>query len=292
MREGMLFGAFLGDAFSLGAHEVYDTTKIDSKFNAYDKFPPLLDDSVHKIKSLGDQTNYGDQMMFLLESIVCNSGFNPKRFKNYWISKMKDYTGYIDKASKISLENYNKGLGYASDSTELGASVRIAPIIYFYMDEDKGIESCLEQSSITHNSERSLACTEFFAKLMYRVLREEAPSLVVKSLEKEFENNRWLHREIENAIKSVPVDTRKAIKELGQSCDTSEAFAATLHLILKYENDFKTAMIENVKAGGDSAVRGALAGMVIGASVGFEKLPKDWLLTMKSTKKIESLIYR
>ena len=292
MREGMLFGAFLGDAFPLGTHGVYDTAKIDSGFDNYNKFPPLLNNSLHKTKSLGEQTNYGDQMMFLLESIVCNSGFNPKRFKNYWVSKMQDYTGYMDKASKISLENYNEGLRYASDSTELGASARIAPIIYFYQDEDKGIESCLEQTSITHNSERALACTEFFARLMYRVLMEEAPSLVIKSLEKEFENNRWLHREIENAIKSVPVDTRKAIKELGQSCDTSESFASTLHLILKYENDFKTAMVENIKAGGDTAVRGGLAGMVIGAYIGFDKLPKDWLLAMKSMKKIESLIYR
>ena len=192
---------------------------------------------------------------------------------------------------KESLDNYESGLNYGSSSSELGGVARIAPILYFYQEPDKGIESCIEQTSITHNSEKSLACTEFFARLIYRILEGENPSFAIKNLETEFEFNHWIHREIENAFKSISTNTRKAIKKLGQSSECSEAFASTLHLILKYEGVFKTAMIENVRAGGDSAARGILAGMILGAYEGFEKLPKDWLLTMKSTKKIEHLIY-
>ncbi len=291
MREGMLFGAFLGDAFSLGAHWIYDTKIIDEKFGYYDKIYPPLKDSFHKNRNIGDHTHYGDQMLFLLESITYQSGFNPNRFKSYWISKMKDYTGYIDNATKESLDNYESGLNYGSSSSELGGAARIAPILYFYQEPDKGIESCIEQTAITHNSEKALACSAFFAKLVYRILEGENPSFAIKNLEAEFQFNHWVHREIENAFKSISTNTREAIKKLGQSSECSEAFASTLHLILKYEGVFKTAMIENVRAGGDCAARGILTGMILGAYEGFEKLPKDWLLTMKSTKKIEHLIY-
>jgi ADP-ribosylglycohydrolase len=76
---------------------------------------------------------------------------------------------------------------------------------------------------------------------------------------------------------SIQADTREAIAEFGQMCEIDAAFPATIHLIMKYENDFKQGMIENVMAGGDSAGRGLLVGMVLGAHAGMEAIPEKWL---------------
>ncbi len=42
-------------------------------------------------------------------------------------------------------------------------------------------------------------------------------------------------------------------------------------------------MIANTAAGGDSAARGLLTGMILGARGGFDVIPKEW---------IEPLVYR
>lgn len=65
-----------------------------------------------------------------------------------------------------------------------------------------------------------------------------------------------------------------------------------VHLIAKYENDLKEALIQSVMAGGDSAARGMLVGMVLGAHLGPESLPMEWVSELAVKKTIETLLDR
>ena len=65
-----------------------------------------------------------------------------------------------------------------------------------------------------------------------------------------------------------------------------------VHLIAKYENDLKEALIQSVMAGGDSAARGMLVGMVLGAHLGPESLPIEWVSELAVKKEIEALLDR
>ena len=78
-------------------------------------------------------------------------------------------------------------------------------------------------------------------------------------------------------MKSKHKDTREAIAEFGQMCEIDAALPATIHIILKYEDDFKRGMVENVMAGGDSAGRGMLAGMMLAAHGGMAAIPDEWV---------------
>ncbi|MFH2059089.1 MAG: ADP-ribosylglycohydrolase family protein [Pseudomonadota bacterium] len=65
---------------------------------------------------------------------------------------------------------------------------------------------------------------------------------------------------------------------------------STIHLIAKYEQDLKQALVENIMAGGDSSARGMLTGFIIGAYQGLAQIPQSWLDDMQAYKKIEYLI--
>lgn len=69
-------------------------------------------------------------------------------------------------------------------------------------------------------------------------------------------------------------------------CETAAAFPGVIHLIVKFENDLKAALVENIMAGGDSAGRGLLVGMVLGAHLGIDAIPQNWLKEMKGYQQI------
>jgi ADP-ribosylglycohydrolase len=52
----------------------------------------------------------------------------------------------------------------------------------------------------------------------------------------------------------------------------------------------KDVLVENVMAGGDSAARGMIAGMILGAHNGMAAIPEHWLGEMKAYEKIRQLL--
>ena len=91
-------------------------------------------------------------------------------------------------------------------------------------------------------------------------------------------------------LSSVAQNSRLAISDFGQMCEIPAAFPGVIHLIAKYETDLKTALVENAMAGGDSAGRGLLVGMVLGAYLGLDAIPPEWLHEMKARRRILDLL--
>jgi ADP-ribosylglycohydrolase len=65
-----------------------------------------------------------------------------------------------------------------------------------------------------------------------------------------------------------------------------------VHLIGKYEGNLRKGIVENVMAGGDSAARGLVVGMILGAHLGFEAIPSEWLSGLKRYQHIVYLLER
>jgi ADP-ribosylglycohydrolase len=91
-------------------------------------------------------------------------------------------------------------------------------------------------------------------------------------------------------IASISEDTCRAVGRFGQMCETASAFPATVHLIAKYEESLEDGLIENVMAGGDSAGRGLLVGLVLGAYNGESAIPKTWITDLKARSHIDRLL--
>jgi ADP-ribosylglycohydrolase len=291
----MVMGAFMGDALALGAHWVYNTNVIDKKFGTPDRYRPPLT-SYHTGKQAGDFTHYGDQMVVLLESMAETGGFEAGHFAGRWRAFFQSYEGYFDKATKSTLQNMEERqalLGCGSPSDDLAGASRIAPIVFAYAEDAQRLDAAVsQQTAVTHDNEQVIECARFFGRVVVAVLRGEAPGAAIETALASGELSDPSADLVRRGMKSRGDDSRGAIARFGQMCSVEAALPGTIHLICTYETDFSRALIENVRAGGDSAARGMLLGMVLGAHAGTEALPSRWLDELNRRPRIEACLDR
>ncbi|MBR6186617.1 MAG: ADP-ribosylglycohydrolase family protein [Clostridia bacterium] len=67
-----------------------------------------------------------------------------------------------------------------------------------------------------------------------------------------------------------------AIRTLGEGWTGDEALAIALYCALKYPSDLDSALIAAVNHGGDSDSTGAIAGNIVGAMIGYERIPSKY----------------
>ena len=283
------------DALSLGAHWFYDTAEIDRRFGRVEELLAPPPDSFHAGKERGQFTHYGDQTLVLLESVAACKGFDLADFARRWQALFTTgYRGYVDKATSATLENLQRGLGpeqCGSTSADLGGAARIAPLVWWYrQDRDQLLEAVRVQTAMTHNNLAVLAGAAFIARTAWSVLAGAAPQAALEAALEEGVADIDLDIRLRSALESAGKDTRTVIGRFGQMCGIASALPGAVHLICSYADDPRTALIENVQAGGDSAARGLVAGLVLGARHGVDAVPGGWLTGMQRYDRLFELL--
>ena len=92
---------------------------------------------------------------------------------------------------------------------------------------------------------------------------------------------RLVHRAMELAAGDIPdVD---AIHSLGGGWVGDEALAIAIFSCLRHPDDLTAALISAVNHSGDSDSTGAIAGNILGARLGLDAIPKDWIRQLELT---------
>ncbi|BBO70610.1 ADP-ribosylglycohydrolase [Desulfosarcina alkanivorans] len=292
-KKAAVVGAFVADALSLGVHWVYNTGVIDKKFGRVEGYHDPLT-SYHKGKQAGDFTHYGDQMLVLLKSLDSGSPFDGLRFAGQWRDFFSGYGGYFDQATKATLENMDAGKSLTesgSDSDDLAGAARMAPLVSIFADNlDQLVQSACRQTAITHRDERVIQSAEFFARSVFAVLGGTPPITAMEAtLETHFSDSA-IASMVAMGLESRDRNTRNTIADFGQMCSVEAGLPGAIHLIARHADDFKTAMVENVMAGGDSSARGMIAGMMLGAAHGMAAIPDPWISGMTAGERIKGLL--
>lgn len=282
--NGMLFGAFVADAYALGLHWIYDTDKIKNESDHLDHFISPARDSFHKGKRKGAFTHYGDQSLLLLKSISTEKGFKLDVFKTHWITYMEKYEGYLDHATRESLSMLDISTRLGSSSDELGGYARVAPLIFYHFDDPLLKQYVDAQTRLTHNNETLLIYAHFFTDLILELIIGKP---LIKTIETLVENYPIVKKHYHSIKDRLNDDTLFVIKDIGQSCASPFAVPAALYIILKYSENYEEAMKANVLSGGDSAGRGMVIGMVLGAHLGISAIPSSWIDEMVSKDVIQ-----
>jgi ADP-ribosylglycohydrolase len=154
--KAMVLASFAADSLSLGVHWIYNTNVIDKKWGRVETYIKPERPTYHPTKDLGEFTHYGDQTMFLLESISAHAGFDLNDFADRWQQLFNTYDGYFDGATKATIENIASGkpsIESGSDSDDFAGAARIAPLAYIYQNDlEPLITSVRAQTALTHNN--------------------------------------------------------------------------------------------------------------------------------------------
>lgn len=279
--KAMVWASFIGDALCLGPHWEYDPQVLLDRFGPVTGYldPPL--GSYHAGKKAGNQTHYGDQTLVLLESVAARGSFDLTDFATRWQALFRDYRGYVDGATRLTLRRFEAGAGpddSGSNSNDLAGASRVAPLIFALAADPATLDAAaLAQTRLTHNHAQVLEAAVFFARTARLVLEGAAPCEALRAAARIGEPSDALARWLEAGLASVGTETGTAIGVFGRSCHIGEAMPGVIHLLARHEGDLAGCLRDNAMAGGDSAARGMLCGMILGAAQGLSAIPEAWL---------------
>lgn len=151
---------------SLGAHWVYNQSKIARTFpdGIFSLSAPLSE--YHKGKTAGDFTHYGDQAQWLQHSIEQVKGFDLDHWKSYWLDKMATYSGYKDPATKDTIAT---SAATPSNSNDLAGASRIAALLDLGESLTDTITTARDQTQMTHGDGNVVDSAEFFIRTIFAV---------------------------------------------------------------------------------------------------------------------------
>lgn len=271
--QAALWGAFCADAYALGAHWVYETDKIEAGDFDWEHYnAPIM--HYHHPKNAGDLTHYGDQMGWLLGLVARTYDFDCDAFSRLWYEKMQGYEGYVDSASRQLIHMIESKGDREGTSADLAGAASFAPLLYRYRENIRFLLEAVEGlSGLTHANDEVTRAALYFAEVGFHLIQDRPMEATLRGVAAEY-----CHRikdQVQAGIDSRFRPSYEAVEYFGKSCGIG-SLGGVIHLLMKYENDFRGAMEANVRAGGDSAARGLIVGTLLGAHLGMEAIPSGW----------------
>jgi ADP-ribosylglycohydrolase len=306
--RGAVWGQFVGDAAALGAHWIYDLSELTARFpGGVFGFEAPAAGHYHESKKPGDQTHYGDGALVLLESIAENGGFDPRAFGHRFVETFgsSHYRDYLDWATKGTLKNYqrftesnpsgNYDFQQGADDAEAATASRLAGLAVRYW-RDSNLPATIESvTRVCQNNRRAVAYMKYHGLILAELFLGRDPHEALENaLMKVTPLTPRLDTELRQQTQKVLAETGKEVTEatleFGQACPLPQSFPSALHTFLKHSNDFETAILANLRAGGDNAGRGAMLGSWLGAHLGVDAIPLEWRTRLTTAPRISAAL--
>lgn len=168
-----------------------------------------------------------------------------------------------------------------NDSKGCGGVKRIAPV-GLYFSTKNAFELGCECAALTHGHPSGYLSAGFLACLIAKIISGvEIKRAVQASLEKLvfYDGYEECNQSVRKALRLAESDLEpvQAISEIGEGRVAEEALAIAIYAVLKHPDNFKQALYVAVNHDGGSNSAGAIVGNILGAYLGFEGLPKEWI---------------
>lgn len=231
-----------------------------------------------------------------IEWLLTQIGKKKKGFDKCWIRGLPELNVRRAPGNTCitALNNILAGHEFCNNSKGCGGVMRIAPMpLYGVVNNRMDIKDVCHlaavASELTHQHPLGYISSAFVAYLIYRLAQDESPErevykeyiyealAFIAELYTEYEDEvSQFSKLIKKAILYSDISTDDVLtieNELGGGWVAEETVAIAVYCSLAYFYDFERAIIAAVNHSGDSDSTGSVTGNLLGASIGYEKLP-------------------
>ena len=285
--EAALVGAYVADASALGFHWLYDPDRIAALSGDSPVFrqPDAADFDgfqgvfVHTGRQAGDLSQYGAQLRVAIQSMLATDGaFDVADFQDRFAVTFGvggSWDGYIDKATKATLENLAAGQRDPSggDDDQVPAIARFPAVMAASGVASEDIDAII---AITSANETAAAWAPAAAALLKAAYDGMTPREAALSVAKKTEGE--IGAALMGAVRSSEADTVAFAGTVGRACPLPQAMPVIFHICAR-SRSYKDAIERNILVGGDNCGRAPVLGAVFGAAKGFggQGVPSDWV---------------
>ena len=182
-----------------------------------------------------------------------------------------------------------------NNSCGCGGVMRVAPVGLMYKDNPElAFEIGARCAALTHSNPRAYLPAGVMSGMIANIISgDDIPTALDKNMKvlEEYYGNEPVTKLLDDAKKYAKSDMNPedSIYNLGEGWVGDEALAISVYCALKEPNDFQKAVRMAVNHNGDSDSTGAILGNIMGAHLGIEKLPADWVEKIELTKELDIL---
>lgn len=167
-----------------------------------------------------------------------------------------------------------------NNSKGCGGVMRAAPIGLFLRPENAFLTG-MDCAALTHGHPSGYLAAGALSYII-ALLIEGKELVVALDMTIEKLKNYQEHQECTDLLKKalelskMEIPSIEAIQVLGEGWIAEEALAIAVYCALKYDDDFKKAVITAVNHNGDSDSTGAITGNILGVLLGIDAIPIEW----------------
>jgi ADP-ribosyl-[dinitrogen reductase] hydrolase len=173
-----------------------------------------------------------------------------------------------------------------------GSVMRAYPFgLLFHDDLERAEHWAVEHSRMTHGAPIALAaCAAIAVGVASEVQGCASPDVLAAMVEAAGRHDAGTARMAEDAL-TAATDGRQPDEVLLklQGWAAHEAIAAAMYVAARHERDLPGALLEGANADGDSDSIATLVGALLGARLGAEALPADWIRDLERSAELRAL---
>lgn len=300
-----ILGALIADAASLGLHWLYDPERIAQieRTRGLVFLQPEESDYAetrgyfaHGAKTAGDGSAYGEICLLMMQHLAQYQELNRIQYQNAYrnfFGPGGGYVGYVDSPTRQTLhrlfslkpEEFPEKSGV--DDDQFSALAALPALVATHVGAQQSLASKIEHAvRLTHDNDTAVAAAQYTSAVLQQVLHGEPITHALKVALPQA--GQKLAPLVEEALRVDKLDYGALGKRFGSACHVLEGVPIIVH-IAQHAPDYRSAIEENIRIGGDSCGRSIMLGAIVAASMSQRQelsiaIPLAWLAQYRKLK--------